>query len=93
MAPSSSSGSKPVRALAALAAVIVIMLISVLGNETFSPGNWHQQFKVGLGLDLSSGTQVVLKAETHAARSKTSLGRHSASKAEASGPGRNIRSE
>jgi preprotein translocase subunit SecD len=65
VAPSGSSGSKPVRALAALAAVIVIMLISVLGNETFSPGNWHQQFKVALGLDLSSGTQVVLKAETH----------------------------
>jgi preprotein translocase subunit SecD len=40
-------------------------LISVLGNDTFSPGKWHQQFKVGLGLDLSSGTEVVLKAETH----------------------------
>src|SRR3984885_2605743 len=61
----SRSGSKPARALVALAAVIVIMLISVLGNETLSPGNWHQQFKVGLGLDLSSGTEVVLKAETH----------------------------
>ena len=65
MAPPSRSGSRPVRALAALAAVILIMLISVLGKETFSPGKWHQQFKVGLGLDLSSGTQVVLKAETH----------------------------
>jgi preprotein translocase subunit SecD len=41
------------------------MLISVLGNETISPGKWHQQFKVGLGLDLSSGTSVVLKAATH----------------------------
>ena len=41
------------------------MLISVLGNQTLSPGKWHQQFKVGLGLDLSSGTEVVLKAETH----------------------------
>jgi preprotein translocase subunit SecD len=40
------------------------MLISVLGNETLSPGKWHQQFKVALGLDLSSGTDVVLKAET-----------------------------
>ena len=40
------------------------MLISVLGNETLSPGQWHQQFKVALGLDLSSGTEVVLKAET-----------------------------
>jgi preprotein translocase subunit SecD len=64
VAPSSRSGSKPVRALAALAAVIVIMLISVLGHETLSPGKWRQQFKVTLGIDLSGGTQVVLKAET-----------------------------
>jgi preprotein translocase subunit SecD len=40
------------------------MLISVLGNETLSPGKWHQKSKVELGLDLSSGTSVVLKAET-----------------------------
>ncbi len=65
MTPPSRTGSRPVRALIALAAIIVIMLISVLGNETLSPGKWHQQFKVGLGLDLSSGTEVVLKAETH----------------------------
>jgi preprotein translocase subunit SecD len=65
MKPPRTSGSKPVRALLALAAVIVIMLISVLGNETLSPGKWHQQFNVALGLDLSSGTQVVLKAATH----------------------------
>jgi preprotein translocase subunit SecD len=63
--PPRRSGPRPVRALIALAAVIVIMLISVLGNETLHPGKWQQQFKVGLGLDLSSGTQVVLKAETH----------------------------
>ena len=65
MTPPSRSGSRPVRALVALAAVIVIMVISVLGNETLSPGKWQQQFKVGLGLDLSSGTEVVLQAETH----------------------------
>jgi preprotein translocase subunit SecD len=40
------------------------MLISILGGQTFNPGNWHNQFKVALGLDLSSGTQVVLKAAT-----------------------------
>src|SRR5215469_11163249 len=40
------------------------MLISITGKETFNPANWHQQFKVGLGLDLSSGTQVVLQAHT-----------------------------
>src|SRR6202035_2698591 len=61
----SRSGPRPVRALVALAAVILIMVISVLGNETLSPGKWQQQFKVSLGLDLSSGTEVVLKAETH----------------------------
>jgi len=59
------SGSKPVRALVALAAVIVVMLVSVLGTQTLSPGKWQQQFKVGLGLDLSSGTEVVLQAATH----------------------------
>ncbi len=64
MKPTGRSGSRPVRALVALAAVIVIMLISVLGNETLSPGKWQQQFKVALGLDLSSGTEVVLKADT-----------------------------
>jgi len=53
-----------VRALVALAAVIVIMLISVLGNDALSPGKWQQQFKVGLGLDLSGGTEVVLQAQT-----------------------------
>ena len=65
MALSGSGGSRPLRALAVLAAVIVIMLVSVLGKQTVSPGNWHQQFKVGLGLELSSGTEVVLQAETH----------------------------
>ena len=64
MALSGSGGSRPLRALAVLAAVVVIMLVSVLGKQTFSPGNWHQQFEVGLGLDLSSGTEVVLQAET-----------------------------
>jgi preprotein translocase subunit SecD len=63
--PSSRSRSRSARALVALAAIIVIMLISVLGNETLSPGKWQQQFKVRLGLDLSSGTEVVLQAETH----------------------------
>src|SRR3984957_15928624 len=47
-----------------MAALIVIMLIPILGGKTFSPGDWQHQFKVGLGLDLSSGTQVVLKAST-----------------------------
>jgi len=61
----SSSRSRSARALVALAAVIVIMLISVLGNQTLSPGKWQQQFKVRLGLDLSGGTELVLQAQTH----------------------------
>ena len=65
MTPPRRGSSHPVRALIALAAIVVIMLISVLGNETLSPGKWQQQFKVGLGLDLSSGTEVVVQAETH----------------------------
>ena len=64
MAPPRRSGSHPGRTLAGLAVLILIMLFSILGSQTFSPSNWHNQFKVGLGLDLSSGTQVVLKAAT-----------------------------
>jgi preprotein translocase subunit SecD len=44
--------------------LILIMLFSITGSQTFSPSHWHQQFKVGLGLDLSSGTEVVLQAKT-----------------------------
>jgi preprotein translocase subunit SecD len=40
------------------------MFFSITGSQTFHPGNWSHQFKVGLGLDLSSGTEVVLKAAT-----------------------------
>jgi preprotein translocase subunit SecD len=64
VAPRRRSGSRPARALALLAVVILVMLISITGKETFSPSKWHQQFKVGLGLDLSSGTEVVLQAHT-----------------------------
>jgi len=62
VAPRSTSASHPWRALAALAVLILVMLISITGKETFNPSKWHSQFKVGLGLDLSNGTQVVLKA-------------------------------
>jgi preprotein translocase subunit SecD len=64
VAPPSRSGSHPGRALAALAALILVMLIGITGSQTFNPANWQKQFKVGLGLDLSSGTEVVLKAAT-----------------------------
>ena len=64
MAPPRRRGSRPVRALALLGVVILVMLIAITGKETFHPAKWQQQFKVGLGLDLSSGTQVVLQAHT-----------------------------
>jgi len=64
VAPPRRSGPRPVRALALLAAVILVMLISITGKETFTPSKWHQQFKVGLGLDLAGGTEVVLQAHT-----------------------------
>jgi preprotein translocase subunit SecD len=47
-----------------LGVLILVMLIAITGKETFHPAKWQQQFKVGLGLDLSSGTQVVLQAHT-----------------------------
>jgi len=58
------SGSRPWRRLATLAMIIVIMLLSITGAETLHPGQWHQQFRARLGLDLSSGTEVVLQAQT-----------------------------
>jgi preprotein translocase subunit SecD len=47
-----------------LLVLIVAMLLGVLGGKLFSPSEWRHQFKVGLGLDLSSGTQVTLQAQT-----------------------------
>src|SRR6266513_1467703 len=40
------------------------MLLGVLGPKLFAPSQWEHRFKVGLGLDLSSGTQVTLQAQT-----------------------------
>ena len=54
MAPPRKSGSKPGYALAALGALIVVMLIGIVGANAFSPGKWHKDFKIGLGLDLSA---------------------------------------
>ncbi len=65
MAPSRPQGSHPGRYLAALAIVLVAMLAGVLGANAFAPASWHKNFRVGLGLDLSSGTTVTLQAVTH----------------------------
>ena len=62
MAPPRRSGARPGRVLAVLGVLILIMLITITGKDTLSPGKWQSQFKVGLGLDLSSGPEVVLKA-------------------------------
>jgi preprotein translocase subunit SecD len=47
-----------------LLVLIVAMLLGIIGPKLVSPGKWEHQFKVGLGLDLSSGTQVTLQALT-----------------------------
>jgi len=64
VAPPSKTVPHPGRALAALGALIVIMLLSLLGGNLFSPGQWHKDFRIGLGLDLAGGTQLSMKATT-----------------------------
>jgi preprotein translocase subunit SecD len=63
VAPPRRGGGHPGRILAVLTVLIVVMLVGILGKQTFTPAKWQSQFKVGLGLDLSSGTQVVLQAQ------------------------------
>ena len=64
MAAPSRTVPHPGRALVLLVVLIVAMLLGILGPKLFSPGQWDHRFKVGLGLDLSSGTQVTLQAVT-----------------------------
>ena len=64
MAAPSRTVPHPGRALALLLVLIVAMLLGVLGPKLFAPSQWEHRFKVGLGLDLSSGTQVTLQAQT-----------------------------
>src|SRR5580692_1241568 len=40
------------------------MLLALLGGNLFSPAQWHKDFRIGLGLDLSSGTVLSMKATT-----------------------------
>jgi preprotein translocase subunit SecD len=60
--PPSTTNSRPGRLLVALAVLLIVMLAGVLGSNLGNPGHWHKSFKVGLGLDLSWGTQITLKA-------------------------------
>jgi preprotein translocase subunit SecD len=64
VAPPTKTVPHPGRALTVLAALIVIMLLSLLGGNLFSPGQWHKDFRIGLGLDLSGGTELSMKATT-----------------------------
>ena len=64
MAAPSRSVPHPGRALFLLLVLIVCMLLGILGPKLFAPSQWEHRFKVGLGLDLSSGTQVTLQAQT-----------------------------
>jgi preprotein translocase subunit SecD len=64
VAPPSTKSSRPGRILAALLALFVVLLASVIGKNALHPASWHRSFKVGLGLDLSSGTTVTLRAVT-----------------------------
>jgi preprotein translocase subunit SecD len=72
--PPSTTTSRPGRLLAALAALLIVMLIAVLGANLASPAKWHDSFKVGLGLDLSWGTQVTLQAYQPAGHGSISQG-------------------
>ena len=64
MAAPTKTVPHPGRALAALIALIVIMLLGLVGGNLFSPGQWHKDFRIGLGLDLSSGTELSMQATT-----------------------------
>ena len=64
MAAPAKTAPHPGRALVLLLILIVAMLLGILGPKLFAPSQWEHRFKVGLGLDLSSGTQVTLRAQT-----------------------------
>ena len=45
-----------------LVGLLIVLFATIIGGEIAHPGNWHDKFKVGLGLDLSSGTTITIKA-------------------------------
>jgi preprotein translocase subunit SecD len=71
--PPPTTTSRPGRLLGSLAVLIVILLLGVLAGSVFQPSSWHKRFKVDLGLDLSSGTTVTLKAVPPKGTSATQL--------------------
>jgi preprotein translocase subunit SecD len=65
VAPASGNVSRPGRPLAVLGALIVVLFLLIVGSNAFQPASWvHKDFKVSLGLDLTSGTTVSLTAKT-----------------------------
>jgi preprotein translocase subunit SecD len=61
--PPASAPLRPGRLITSLVVLIVIMLLGILTSSLFAPASWHKRFKVELGLDLSGGTAVTLKAQ------------------------------
>jgi preprotein translocase subunit SecD len=47
-----------------LAALIIVLFLAIAGSDIASPGKWGSAFRVHLGLDLTSGTTVTLRAVT-----------------------------
>ena len=64
MAPPSGNASRPGRALAVLAVLVIALFLAITGGDVVSPGKWQQDFRMHLGLDLTSGTTVTLRAVT-----------------------------
>jgi preprotein translocase subunit SecD len=58
--------------LAVLAGLIVVMVLAIVGGDLASPGEWSSNFRVHLGLDLTSGTTVALQAVKPGGGSPTS---------------------
>jgi len=69
--PRTSAAPRPGRLLTSLVVLIVIMLLGILASFLFAPASWHKRFKVGLGLDLSSGTEVTLAGQKQHGMSST----------------------
>jgi preprotein translocase subunit SecD len=63
VAPPSGNASRPGRLLVTLAVLIVAMFLAVVGGDIASPAKWHSDFQIKLGLDLTSGTTVTLRAQ------------------------------
>jgi preprotein translocase subunit SecD len=64
VAPASGNVSRPGRAVAVLVALIVVLFLAMVGSDVFKPASWGTDFRPHLGLDLTSGTTVSLKAQT-----------------------------